>query len=82
MTHYILDIYNGAGVEGEAKQDAGTSKRAAIRAAKILAERKWDNVVVVNPADDGVISYGPREGDCYVTVRHPRASSSIDAAVA
>ena len=73
MIRYILDIYNGDGVKGEATQDAGTIKRDAILAAKALAVRKWDNVVVVTPADDDVISYGPREGaekdDCYVTVR-------------
>ena len=71
---YELDVYNGEGVEGEARRDAGTVKRVAIKQARALANRKWQNVGVVNPSDDDVISFGPlgTDGygaDQYVTVR-------------
>lgn len=71
---YEIDTYNGAGTQGEPRRDAGTNKRAAIQIARRLAKDKWDNVGVVRPSDDDVISFGPlgRDGygtDQYVTVR-------------
>jgi hypothetical protein len=74
---YELDIYNGAGVEATPCQDAGTVKRVAIRAARQLAQRNWDHVGIVTPADDDVISFGPLGDDGYgtdqyVTVRRVR----------
>jgi hypothetical protein len=49
-------------------------KRIAIKLARQEAKRRWDNVGVVRPADDDVISLGPlgEDGygtDQYVTVR-------------
>ena len=71
---YELDFYNGAGVEGESPRPAGSVKRIAIKLARQESKRRWDNVGVVRPADDDVISLGPlgEDGygtDQYVTVR-------------
>ncbi len=67
---YILDIYNGMGVESEPERTVwAQDDEHAIELCQRRAERKWDNIVRCSPADDGIISFGPGGGDSYVTLR-------------
>lgn len=74
---FYLDWCNGDGVEGESPDRFEGTERQAIAEARRQAQSRWDNVGRVHPADDDVISLGPRgkDGygtDQYVTVRRER----------
>ena len=67
---FTLDIYSGSGVEKTPDMEvAANTTREAMRQCRVMAQTLWGRAERCYPEDDGIASYGPPDGECYVTLR-------------